>query len=463
MVQIKDSLTKKLTRKISFIILIILIVLNLLYLFLSTQQSIHQNKASFINQSSAIAQTISETLNEEDRPRMGNRHNMIERQYNNLLSNLSNSSIYLYNQENQKISQNSPQNDPSNLFSSESNYQQIKHSLFSYQQQVLLDIPNTQYKGLFESPIISLFNASPVLIISSLFSLLLAYLITRTIASKITQPITQITEITQQYRKENYKPRSSINQNDEIGLLSQAINQFGHELQEAKIHKEQEESIQREFIATLSHELKTPLSIIELSLENFDPNNPNTIENIKQESNHLKHLVNDLIDLTKLEHPEFKLEHKPVSIHDIINDVSRSLRIKVNKNNLNLVSHLTTPINIQGDYVRLRQLFFIILDNAIKFSRNKIEINQLAFNTLSIKDDGLGLSPENLNKIFDRYFQVEKTRTQGSGLGLSIAKEIANRHNITIDVKSEINKYTEFILTFNEFSLEHKSLSSQKD
>ena len=105
---------------------------------------------------------------------------------------------------------------------------------------------------------------------------------------------------------------------------------------------------------------------------------------------------------------------------------------------------------ISGDYGRLRQMFLIILDNALKFSPNNSQVKIiLKKKQVSIIDKGPGISPEDLPYIFERFYKVKSVdNKEGTGLGLAISKEIANRHNIKLSVKSEENKETEFIFEF---------------
>jgi putative sensor histidine kinase len=176
---------------------------------------------------------------------------------------------------------------------------------------------------------------------------------------------------------------------------------------------------------------------------------------ILSDSIHLQRLVNDLIDLTKLQNTDFSIDKSTINLIEIINDAVRSMKqisnkknIKINcadKNNVETESYLFT-----GDYQRIRQMIIIVLDNAIKFSNENQQIDIFLKKTdkkyeLKICDNGKGIDPENIGEIFNRYHKSNTEENKnGMGLGLAIAKEIAIRHNIEILVESEPDVQTIF-------------------
>ena len=184
-----------------------------------------------------------------------------------------------------------------------------------------------------------------------------------------------------------------------------------------------------------------------LNLEIEDSKAREYLDAIGNESNHLQLLVNDLIDLTKLENPNFRIEKSQINLVDVINDAIRSMRIGARKKNVEIETDLPQSIWIDGDYARLRQLFSILIDNAIKFSKD-YGIIEVSFKNgiIGVKDYGVGISKADMEKIFERYYRIDTNNTGGSGLGLAIAKEIALRHGFLLEVSSSINEYTEFLL-----------------
>ena len=169
------------------------------------------------------------------------------------------------------------------------------------------------------------------------------------------------------------------------------------------------------------------------------------------EAKFLERLIKDLLELSKLQSLEFKIEKSDVSINKIIDEVVRSAK-KISKDTkIEIdVNKSVDDIKISGDYHRLRQMFMIILDNAIKFSNygDRVSIN-ISKNKLTINDEGIGIFKEDIPYIFERFYQsrYENNKT-GTGLGLAIAKKIADRHDIKLKVESERNVGSSFIFNF---------------
>ena len=219
------------------------------------------------------------------------------------------------------------------------------------------------------------------------------------------------------------------------------------------------EDERREFIANISHELKTPVTVIRGSLEALvdevvtDPVQVDEYhKQLLNETVFLQRLVGDLLELSKLQNKEFKIEKERVSADTILSDVVRSISPVAKNKNIEIEIKSDGDYIFLGDYGRLRQMFFIILDNAVKFSdySGKVEIIK-AGNKISIKDYGIGISAEELPYVFDRFHKSRsEDNKSGTGLGLSIAKQIAQRHEIEIDVASEEGKGTVFTFSLPE-------------
>lgn len=216
------------------------------------------------------------------------------------------------------------------------------------------------------------------------------------------------------------------------------------------------EKTRREFVANISHELKTPITVIRGSLEALlekvvtDPAQVEDYERqMLREATFLQRLVGDLLDLSKLQSAGFVVEKQEISVCEILDDVLRSVSqaakgkgvaINVITDNKNCMLH--------GDYGRIRQMLMILLDNAVKFSGENGVIDVVSQNrTLSVRDYGAGIPEEDLPFIFDRFYKSRSEQNkQGTGLGLAIAKQIAERHNIELSAKSAPGKGAQFIL-----------------
>ncbi len=165
----------------------------------------------------------------------------------------------------------------------------------------------------------------------------------------------------------------------------------------------------------------------------------------------LQRLVNDLLDLSRLQNTDFKIEMQELNLCDVINDVVRSVHNIAESKKINITHEQDTQVCvIKGDFGRLRQMLLIVLDNAIKFSpENSAVTVSLENKSISIKDNGIGISNEDLPYIFDRFYKVKSEENKnGTGLGLAIAKQIADRHNIKLSVNSTQSEGTVFKFEF---------------
>ena len=215
------------------------------------------------------------------------------------------------------------------------------------------------------------------------------------------------------------------------------------------------EKLRRDYVANISHELKTPVTVLRGSLEALVDGivtEPGDIAEYHKEMLHetvyLQRLVGDLLDLSRLQNPDFAMEHQPVSLTEVLKDSIKSASRLCEEKNITITSAFTNQKDsFVGDFGRLRQMFLIILDNAIKFSPigRTIEV-QFTDNEISIKDYGMGIEPEKLPHIFERFYKsTGEQNKSGTGLGLAIAREIAVRHNIKISAESRVGEYTKFI------------------
>ena len=320
---------------------------------------------------------------------------------------------------------------------------------------VLLHSPVKYMSSALESGIYTL-------IFSILAALILASISAVWLSISFTKPLNKIRDVTTELAQGNYEVTTDINQSDEIGELAQSIDKLALQLDKSSKESERFEKMRQNFIANISHELRTPITVIRGSIEAICDGIINEPEQLKEyneqilsDSIHLQRLVNDLIDLTKLQNTDFSIDKSTINLFEIVNDAVRSMKqistkknIKINfivENNNEIESYLFT-----GDYQRIRQMIIIVLDNAIKFSKENQKINiclrkKDSTYELKIEDNGKGINPENIGEIFKRYHKSNTEENKnGMGLGLAIAKEIALRHNIEISVESEPNVKTVF-------------------
>ncbi len=239
---------------------------------------------------------------------------------------------------------------------------------------------------------------------------------------------------------------------DIIFIIKRLLN----ELNTAKIFK-----INRnEFLGNVTHELRTPIFAIQLSLETLldgavnDENvNKDFLKRALNQTSRLTELVDDLIEISRLE-TGMKISKRYFEVNRFINEIISELSglSKKSKVEISLKSEVSDKTQVFGDEERLKQVFINLVDNAIKYSNEngKIEIGIAKSDkeiTISVSDNGIGIPKEDLPRIFERFYRVDKTRSRdmgGSGLGLSIVKHILELHNSTIKVESEEGKGTRF-------------------
>lgn len=222
------------------------------------------------------------------------------------------------------------------------------------------------------------------------------------------------------------------------------------------------EKLQNHFLANISHDLRTPLNSIIgfseiLSNELFGELNPKQreyIEDIRIAGIRLLGMINEVLDITKLESHTIKINITNIDITVLINEVCNILKPLYNKKNIQITFNCPQKTEISGDYIKLQQVLFNILGNAIKFSppNSTIHISAEKNNNyleISIKDNGIGISKTNQKKIFKKFYQAENplSKTEiSTGLGLTIAKEFVKLHKGEITVQSELKKGSVFTI-----------------
>lgn len=222
------------------------------------------------------------------------------------------------------------------------------------------------------------------------------------------------------------------------------------------------EKLQNEFIANVSHELRTPLNSIigfsELLSNNLsgelNPKQSEYVEDIRVASIRLLGMINEVLDISKIESHTVKLNYSEVDLNLLIMEVCNILKPLCDKKGVKIVQNIEKDVIFCGDYIKFQQVIFNILGNAVKFSPVGEDVN-LSVNTVAdtiiikIKDKGVGIEKKYHKKIFNKFFQVpnaSSNKEASTGLGLAIAQEFVKLHHGTVEVNSEPDKGAEFII-----------------
>lgn len=280
-----------------------------------------------------------------------------------------------------------------------------------------------------------------------------ALILSALLATRFTRPLNRMEEIAVRLAGGAYGIETGVRQKDEIGRLASAIDQLSEKLRLAEGERERLNQLRQAFIANISHELRTPVTVLRGSLEALcdqvvtEPTQVTEYHNqMLRETVALERLVNDLMDLTRLENADFPLEMQSVSLGDALDDAVRSAKGLARARRIEIRVERGAPVAFTGDYGRLRQMFLIVLDNAVKYSPEDSTVEVfLETDRVRILDRGPGIPPEELPYLFDRFFRASSAKdSAGSGLGLAIARRIAQRHAIEIEVSARPGGGTEF-------------------
>lgn len=220
------------------------------------------------------------------------------------------------------------------------------------------------------------------------------------------------------------------------------------------------ESVRKDFIANVSHELKTPLTSIKGYIETLldgaiedKENSQRFLRIIEEHANRLTRLVDDVLKLSELESKEVPIEFQAVELNPLLEEIIPIFHRQLAKKNIQITMKIPETISaVKADKEKLKEVLINLLDNAIKFNidNGKIEITAEETDqdiTISISDTGIGIPEKDLSRIFERFYRVDKTRSRdlgGTGLGLAIVKHIIEQHNGTVSVTSELGRGSQF-------------------
>ena len=278
-------------------------------------------------------------------------------------------------------------------------------------------------------------------IILFILSLLIAFMI----AKRISRPIVSINEAAKELAKGNYDVSFKGSGYQEIQELTDTLNYAAKELSKV-------EGLRRDLIANISHDLRTPLTMItgygEVMKDIPGENTPENIQIIIDEATRLTSLVNDILDISRFESKTQELNLSMLNITSLIRDILLRYNKLTEREGYNFSFNYEEEIFVEGDELKLSQVIYNLINNAITYtgSDKEIVVSQEVkegFVTIKVIDTGEGIPEEDIPLIWDRYYKVKKTHKRaqvGTGLGLSIAKEILLMHKADFGVKSTLGE-----------------------
>lgn len=323
-------------------------------------------------------------------------------------------------------------------------------------KDIYIQINNTLSKEVSDSVIL-------IIILSSLNVIFILFTIGSgsRASKKMLKPVENMTKTVKNITINALDTRLDISgSQDELKELAKTFNNMLDRIQQSY-------ELQNQFVSDASHELRTPISVIQGYINLLDRWGKNdkaildeSIEAIKSESENMKTLIENLLFLARGDKSTQSFQLEPFYINDLIDEVVKETKLMDNHHEI--ANKNSDILQINADRKLLKQALRIFIDNSIKYTPEggKIEINCVAQNQqvlITIEDNGIGISKEDLPNIFNRFYRADKSRTKetgGTGLGLSIAKWIILKHKGDIQVQSKINSGTKisiFIGTSNTF------------
>ena len=296
-----------------------------------------------------------------------------------------------------------------------------------------------------------------ILIVISLIVCILIGILSSVMADVIISPVERLTKIIRGMQDDGkLDEKVEVNGNDEVSQLGEAFNTLIDKLNEF-------EEDRRAFVSNASHELKTPLSSIKLLADSILSMGENVdgemvcefMEDINGEIDRLNKIISRLLDLSKLDVRHEKLDLKVTDINEMAHRIVKSLAPVAQSKEINLSVLTTHEILALVDREKFWQVVYNITDNAVKYTPEGGTVQILVYNEgercrIEISDNGIGIPKDDAEKIFERFYRVDKARareTGGTGLGLAIAKSVVESHGGTVSVDSTLGEGTRFIIS----------------
>lgn len=302
-----------------------------------------------------------------------------------------------------------------------------------------------------------------IIVRALLVGVVIAVILSLLLANAVVTPIRELTRAAERVAGGDFEHSlASSDAKDEIGVLSRTFNEMALQLENNIDDLQRSEQMRKEFVANVSHELRTPITSIRSYAETLeDTEVPPEMQReflrvIVNESDRMAKIVQDLLTLSRFDAGSIEFSFKDFSFSQSVQDVYSAVLLEAQNHKHDFVLDMEPVIpNIRGDSARVEQVLMNMVSNAIKYTPDGGQITISAgFDGenvwASVRDNGVGIPEDDVSKVFDRFYRVDKARSResgGTGLGLSIAREIVERHNGKISLESRLGEGTVITMT----------------
>ncbi|MBI4128348.1 MAG: HAMP domain-containing histidine kinase [Parcubacteria group bacterium] len=299
------------------------------------------------------------------------------------------------------------------------------------------------------------------LIVTIALVIIVAFLFSR----RITRPLKLLIEATTNVSKGDLDTRVTIERDDELGTLATRFNEMVEKLRETKERNEVISNLKSRFVSVAAHQLRTPLSAVKWTTKllldqefgTLNPEQQELLENGYTANERMIRLVNDLLNLARIEEGKFEYHFKELPATPLFEKLTNEFTPLADRRGITIQCEREIPdtMTIVADADKLFLALANILDNAVRYNlpNGRVVIRLTAkddFLNVAVRDTGIGIAPDDADKIFSRFYRganAVRTETEGSGLGLFLARNIIERHGGTIRFESKEGKGTTFFFT----------------
>ena len=278
----------------------------------------------------------------------------------------------------------------------------------------------------------------------------IALVVARWLARGMTQPLRDMATAARRLEVGDYSTRVGTESRDEVGQLAQAFNRMSDELEHV-------EGSRRDLVANVSHELKTPIAAIRAHLENLldgvERPEPATLQVMLEQSDRLTRLVDQLLDLSELESGDLPLRRETFELAPVVSRVLSEIEMAGHAGRVELRDELGVGLPpVDADAERIHQVLFNLVDNAVRFTPPGGSVTVRAERggdavRIDVADTGVGIAPEHLPRLFERFYRVDQARSRGAGgtgIGLAIARSVVEAHGGQLRAESELGRGSTF-------------------